>query len=211
MLVLGFARRGSRTLAPKREHMNRKKPGTVRIIGGHWRGRRLPVPELAGLRPSGDRSRETLFNWLQPSLRGARCADLFAGTGALGLEAASRGAVHTVLIEKAKMAARALRQNADVLQKDPAGEVTVVEGDAIQWLQDCAPRSLDIVFVDPPFGAGLEKRAMDLLAASDGLVTGGLVYLETSRKTPEIGLSPGFELLKQKELGDVRMQLLKKI
>ncbi|MGH8034736.1 MAG: RsmD family RNA methyltransferase, partial [Lysobacterales bacterium] len=85
------------------------KPGSVRIIGGVWRGRRLPVPDIAGLRPSGDRSRETLFNWLQPHLHNARCLDLFAGTGVLGLEAVSRGAASVVLVEKSKLAATTLR------------------------------------------------------------------------------------------------------
>ena len=82
--------------------MKRKQPGTVRIIGGEWRGRRLSVCDLPGLRPSGDRSRETLFNWLQLHIRGSRCVDLFAGSGALGLEAASRGAAEVILVEKSK-------------------------------------------------------------------------------------------------------------
>ena len=190
--------------------MSRKKPGTVRIIGGHWRGRRLPVPDLPGLRPSGDRSRETLFNWLQSSLRKARCADLFAGTGVLGLEAVSRGAAQAVLIEKSPKAARAIRQNVDVLSKDPAGEVSVVEGDALQWLQECAPGSLDIVFVDPPFDSGLERRVLQYLADLDCLVPGGLVYLESARIAPDSLIPSGFVTVKEKTVGEVRMRLLKK-
>lgn len=190
--------------------MSKKKAGTVRIIGGHWRGRRLPVPDLPGLRPSGDRSRETLFNWLQPHLRGARCADLFAGTGVLGLEAASRGAAQTRLIEKAPQAARAIKQSVDLLSKDPAGELMVIEGDVFRWLEECPPGSLDVVFVDPPFGQGLEKRVLSVLAEGDCLVAGGLVYLETSREAPETPLPRGVELLREKMLGEVRMQLLKK-
>jgi len=130
----------------------RKRPGSVRIIGGKWRGRRLPVRDLPGLRPSGDRSRETLFNWLQAHVHGAVCVDLFAGSGALGLEAASRGAAKVILVEKLSVAALDLR---DVLLALKADQVTVVESDALQWLQSCPAQSLDIAFVDPPFGLHL--------------------------------------------------------
>lgn len=191
--------------------MNRRKPGTVRIIGGRWRGRRLPVPDLPGLRPSGDRSRETLFNWLAPYLRGARCADLFAGTGVLGLEAASRGAASVVLVEKAAAAARALEENVATLTS--AGEhglVGVVRGDALQWLTDCAPGSLDVVFVDPPFGAGLVAGVLERLETGECLSPGGLVYLETARQDDQSTPGAAWELLKDKAVGEVRMRLLKK-
>jgi 16S rRNA (guanine966-N2)-methyltransferase len=192
--------------------MNRKKMGTVRIIGGRWRGRRLPVPDLHGLRPSGDRGRETLFNWLAPIIHGARCADLFAGTGALGLEAASRGAASVVLIEKQAAAARALRDNVALLQAgDPRGLITVEQGDGLAWLKACAAASLDIVFLDPPFGSGLDTAALDLLAAADVLAGDGLVYLETARQDPSPGVIEGWETLRDKALGEVRMRLLKKI
>ena len=186
-----------------------KKPGTVRIIGGRWRGRRLPVPDLPGLRPTGDRGRETLFNWLAPDIRGARCADLFAGTGALGFEAASRGAASVALVEKAGAAFRSLRENLELLL---AGEgdcdVTVVKSDALAWLQSCPAGSLDLAFVDPPFGSGLEGKALDLLAAGP-LRPGGLAYLETPRRG---GFVPGPDwlILKEKNLGDVKMRLIEK-
>ncbi len=127
---------------------NRKRQGSVRIIGGKWRGRRLPVRDLPGLRPSGDRSRETLFNWLQASVEGAVCVDLFAGSGALGLEAASRGAAEVVLVEKLRAAVSDLRA---VLLALKADQVTVIESDALQWLGSCPPQSVDIAFIDPPF------------------------------------------------------------
>jgi 16S rRNA (guanine966-N2)-methyltransferase len=191
-----------------------KKTGTVRIIGGRWRGRRLPVADLPGLRPSGDRSRETLFNWLQADIRGARCVDLFAGTGALGLEAASRGASRVVLIEQARRAARAIEDSARILAghdeqpAPPGGDgITVVRGDALRWLETCEPASIDIAFVDPPFDSGLAARALDRLAARGCLARGGRVYLETARQEA-MALPPGWCVVREKLLGEVRMQLL---
>ena len=140
--------------------MKRGKQGTVRIIAGQWRGTRLPIPDLPGLRPSGDRGRETLFNWLQASVRGARCADLFAGSGVLGLEAASRGAAQVTLIEKDVVAARHIQATIDKLG---AEQVRCVHSDALQWLRDQPEASLDIVFIDPPFGQGLAEKALALL------------------------------------------------
>lgn len=191
--------------------MNRKKPGTVRIIGGRWRGRRLPVPDLPGLRPSGDRSRETLFNWLAPYVRGARCADLFAGSGVLGFEAASRGAASVVLIEKAATAARSLTSNLEMLQTDDKDRnVRILNMDALAWLETCESQSLDLVFVDPPFGSGLEQRSLELLADNGCLAEGALVYLETARNSGGFMAGPGWETVKEKSVGDVQMRLLKK-
>jgi len=186
---------------------NRKRPGSVRIIGGEWRGRRLPVRDLPGLRPSGDRSREILFNWLQAYIRGAVCVDLFAGSGALGLEAASRGAAEVVLVEKLSVAARDLR---DVLLALKADQVTVVESDALQWLQSCPAQSLDIAFVDPPFGLHLETRALELIRIQNCIKPGGFVYIETARATAEIVAGPGWETTREKTIGEVRLLLLKK-
>lgn len=186
--------------------MKKKRPGTVRIIGGKWRGTRLPVPDLPGLRPSGDRSRETLFNWLQADVLGASCVDLFAGSGVLGLEAASRGAADVTLIENSRAAATMLRES---LQKLDAGQVRVVQADAIDWLAACEPQSLDVVFIDPPFSSGLHSRAIELLAAGDCVRKGGLIYLETPREMPPPVLPPGWEISREKLLGEVRMQLLK--
>jgi 16S rRNA (guanine966-N2)-methyltransferase len=192
--------------------MSRKQAGTVRIIGGRWRGRRLPVPDLPGLRPSGDRGRETLFNWLAPVIHGAHCADLFAGTGALGLEAASRGAATVVLVEKALAAARALGENVEALQaSDPRGRIEVVHGDALDWLAGCAPGSLDVVFLDPPFGSGLDAAALSLLRGGEALAEGGFVYLETARQERSAEAVEGWKTLRDKTLGEVRMRLLKKI
>jgi 16S rRNA (guanine966-N2)-methyltransferase len=185
----------------------RKKPaGTVRIIGGKWRGTRLPVRDIPGLRPSGDRGRETLFNWLQLHIHGARCADLFAGSGVLGLEAASRGASRVVLVEKSKPAAEDIRESISRLN---AAGVEVVQGDAIAWLAGCEPETLDIVFIDPPFGTGLETRAMELLTSGSCVRKGGFVYLETARDEPVGVPGPAWEMLKETVMGEVRYRLLR--
>ncbi len=185
----------------------KKKPGSVRIISGKWRGRRLPIPDLPGLRPSGDRCRETLFNWLQPHIKGAHCADLYAGTGALGLEAASRGADEVILVEKDRRAARAIRES---LQKLDNCTVELIEADAIAWLDSQGPDSMDIVFIDPPFGSDLEAQSLNKLEQRGCVTSGGLVYLETAAEAPRLKPGPGWEIVKEKTLGDVRMQLLKK-
>ena len=188
--------------------MKKKRPGTVRIIGGKWRGTRLPVPDLPGLRPSGDRGRETLFNWLQANIHGAYCVDLFAGSGVLGIEAASRGAADVTLIEKSRVAATTIRETVKRLDSD---RVRVVQADAIEWLAGCEPQSLDIVFIDPPFSSGLEGRSLELLATGDSVRKGGCVYLETAREISPPAPPPGWEITREKLLGEVRMQLLKKV
>jgi len=188
--------------------MKKKSTGTVRIIGGQWRGTRLPVPDLPGLRPSGDRSRETLFNWLQMHIRGARCVDLYAGSGVLGLEAASRGAAEVILVEKSRQATLHLRAS---LKRLNAERIEVIEADAITWLAHCDPQTMDIVFIDPPFGTGLEARSLELLTAGNCVSPSGFVYIETAREAPEITPTAGWESAKEKTLGEVRMQLLKKV
>jgi 16S rRNA (guanine966-N2)-methyltransferase len=198
------ARKGA--FAVKRQA--KKPPGSVRIIGGLWRGRRLPVPDIEGLRPSGDRCRETLFNWLQPSLRNAKCVDLFAGTGVLGFEAVSRGATHAVLVEKSRAAAGMLRQSVGMLA---TAQVSVVEDDALCWLLQQAPASMDIVFVDPPFALNVAEKVIATLVQSQALRPGGLVYLESAAAGPVPAPGQGWELLKEKQLGEVRMQLFKRL
>ena len=136
--------------------------GSVRIVGGRWRGTRLAVPDLDGLRPSSDRVRETLFNWLQPALPGAVVLDLFAGSGALGLEAVSRGAVQALLVERDQVLADALR--ATVQRLGAAGQVQVVQADALDWLaRSVAPYRFDIAFLDPPFEGDLWEAALRVL------------------------------------------------
>ena len=145
-------------------------------------------------------------------MRNANCVDLFAGTGVLGLEAASRGAAQVTLIEKDPQAARAIEQSIELLSSDPGqAEVRVISTDALRWLQSCPADQLDIVFIDPPFGSGLDSRALELIDECDCLARGALVYLETARQSAETPLPAGWITDREKQLGEVRMQLLKKI
>lgn len=213
--------------------------GKLRIIGGQWRGRRLSVPDASGLRPTGDRAREVLFNWLQDRIRGARCLDLFAGTGALGLEAASRGAASVTLVERDRKLAALL---ARVAAEWPGGDMLhIVRGDALVWLareaessagrQDLAPGGapFDLVFVDPPFDAGLYARTLAALRRPGLLAAGARVYVESAARSPApvtagetacesasspcmaadfAGPEPAWEIVRDKRVGEVRMQLL---
>jgi 16S rRNA (guanine966-N2)-methyltransferase len=183
--------------------------GRLRIIGGGWRGRRLPVADQPGLRPTGDRIRETLFNWLAPVITGSRCLDCFAGSGALGLEAASRGAAEVVMIERAAPVARLLRTNAALLTgTDPAAPaIDVIQADSLLWLARTPPRPFDICFLDPPFAAGLLGDAMGLLAGRGWLAPSALVYLETAKSAGLPELPPGWTLHRDKTAGQVRYVL----
>ncbi|WP_296250411.1 16S rRNA (guanine(966)-N(2))-methyltransferase RsmD [uncultured Stenotrophomonas sp.] len=148
-------------MSPVRGKAPAAASGQVRIVGGRWRNTRLQVPELPGLRPTSDRVRETLFNWLMPKLPGARVLDLFAGSGALGLEAVSRGAAFAQLVERDPQLVAALR---GVVGRLGAGaQVEVIAGDALQWLGSAPPARADVVFLDPPFAAGLWEQVIERL------------------------------------------------
>lgn len=165
--------------------------GEVRIIGGRWRGTRLPVTDVAGLRPTADRVRETLFNWLMPVLPGARVLDLFAGSGALGLEALSRGAAQAVLVEHDAAAAASLRASVQRLQ----AQARVVDGDALHWLAsaDAAGQApADIVFVDPPFSAGLWNAVLQDLPAR--MAADAWLYVESPAGSEPPPPPPGWHL-----------------
>lgn len=178
--------------------------GAVRIIGGRWRGTRLPVADRQGLRPTSDRVRETLFNWLQPMLHGARVLDLFAGTGALGLEALSRGAEAAVLVERDPVLAASLRQ---VAAKLPGGErATVVCADAPGWLRE-APGGFDLAFVDPPFSGDLWRPV--LAALDDTLADEAWLYVESPPDAvAEPG--PGWRLHREGRTREVRYALYRR-
>ena len=137
------------------------REGTIRIIAGEWRSRRLPVVDVPGLRPSGDRARETLFNWLHPYIPGAVCVDLFAGTGALGFEAASRGAAAVTLVDKHAFVIDHLQENIEALE---ASQVSVHHGDAMRFLQDQPRNHFDIIFVDPPFQERMDEADIEVVA-----------------------------------------------
>ncbi len=183
------------------------KHNQVRIIGGEWRGRKLEFPTVQGLRPTPDRVRETLFNWLQPYLPGSRCLDLFAGTGVLGFEAASRGAANATLIERDSSVYRALEHNVDKL--DASARVALEHRDALQYLQRGCQQQFDIIFIDPPYGKDLVAAAIAAITRSHCLKAGGLVYMEHESDADAPVLPENWLELKHKRAGQVSYYLLR--
>lgn len=179
--------------------MARGPRNQLRLIGGEWRGRRLAFPDVPGLRPTGDRIRETLFNWLAPCLPGARCLDLFAGSGALGLEAASRGASRVVMLDTVPAVTRLLREHCATLG---ATGVTVLQADALRYL-DGPAEPFDIVFLDPPFHQGLLRPCCERLESHGWLASRAWIYLELERELGEPELPAGWELHRAKTAGEV--------
>ncbi|MGO3126670.1 MAG: 16S rRNA (guanine(966)-N(2))-methyltransferase RsmD [Luteimonas sp.] len=180
-------------------------PGRVRIVGGRWRGTRLDVPQVAGLRPTSDRVRETLFNWLQPVLPGARVLDLFAGTGALGLEAVSRGAASAVLVERDLGLVAALTATAARLS---GGDVVLVQrGDAVSIASALPAGSIDIAFVDPPFAADVWAQAFAALAPA--LAADAWLYVESMAERPALP-SPGWQLHRELETREAHCALYRR-
>jgi len=177
---------------------------SVRIIGGGWRGRRVRFPDIPGLRPTPDRVRETLFNWLQDGIAGARCLDLFAGSGALGLEALSRGAKELVFVEQAVAAARALQEQ--LIRFGGQARAQVAEMGAARYLRS-VPQAFDIVFLDPPFGRDALAEYVPLLDEGRWLKPGALVYLENEKKAGVPALPAHWQLLKSKSAGEVGYHL----
>lgn len=175
--------------------LSRQKTNAIRIIGGRWRSRILHFPDVPGLRPTPDRVRETLFNWLGQRLDGWRCLDLFAGSGALGFEAASRGAAEVVLVERDAKALAALREN--VLKLDAAERVRIQPADARSYL-DGACGNFDLILLDPPFGAGLLPGILSLAATR--LAPGGRIYAE-SGNPPEVESAAGLSVLRRSRAG----------
>ena len=198
-------------MAASKRGRGRSGAGELRIIAGRWRSRKLRFPIIVGVRPTPNRVRETLFNWLQPWLPGARCLDLFAGSGALGLEALSRGAGEVVLVERNPDVAAALRYNLAQLK---AANAEPVETDALSLLAHGPVRAFDIVFLDPPFnpdpGADdVLARCCVLLESRGWLKPEGLVYLEApaGRAPP---LPPAWTLIRSKQAGRVGYHLLRR-
>ncbi len=183
-----------------------RAPHEVRIIGGQWKRTRLPVADRPGLRPTPDRVRETLFNWLGQDLTGWEVVDAFAGTGALGLEAASRGASRVLLVEQEAAQVDSLRA---LVKRLSAQAVTVERGNAISVLQRLAPGSCDLVMLDPPFDAGLYDKA--LAAAAPTLRPAGWLYLEAPTAWTEAALAPlGLTLHRHLKAGAVHAHLLQR-
>ncbi|EJG0602746.1 16S rRNA (guanine(966)-N(2))-methyltransferase [Cronobacter sakazakii] len=185
-----------------------KKPtssgsGQIRIIGGQWRGRKLPVPDSPGLRPTTDRVRETLFNWLAPYLVGARCLDCFAGSGALGLEALSRYAADATLLEMERGVAQQLQKNLATLKSSAA---KVVNTNTLNFLnQNGEPH--DIVFVDPPFRKGLLEETLNLLETRGWLAPQALIYVESEVENGLPSVPASWQLHREKVAGQVAYRL----
>lgn len=185
-----------------------RPPGRIRIIAGRFRGRRITVANLPGLRPTPERTRETLFNWLQGRLDGARVLDMFAGSGALGFEALSRGASEVLLLEKDRRACLQLSEVAASLDPD---HCHVLQADALAWRRSSV-RPFDLILVDPPFAAGLAVAALTQIRKQQLLAVDGRVYCETSVQDqpapwehPDSGT---WEVLKETRAGDSRAVLL---
>jgi 16S rRNA (guanine966-N2)-methyltransferase len=178
----------------------------LRIIGGAWRGRRLRFPAQSEIRPTPDRVRETLFNWLATRIPGARCLDLFAGSGALGLEALSRGAREVVFVERDPVAAREVRAR---LAEWGATGGRVQLADAVGFLREPA-ESFDIVFLDPPFASDLLSRTALLLEEGGWLAADALIYVETDAHDGLPDLPHGWQVTKAKEAGAVGYYLAKR-
>ena len=172
----------------------------MRIIAGLWRGRRLRFPSAMELRPTPDRVRETLFNWLQGTIVDARCLDLFAGSGALGFEAASRGAAEAVLVERDPRVAAALRESAASFATQ---RLAILAADAFAYLQG-PPRPFDVVFLDPPFGAGRLAELCTLLEQGAWLAPRAWIYLENAASDVLVPLPQGWEAVRETRAGEVR-------
>ena len=181
--------------APARRH-------EVRLIGGQWKRSKLPVADAPGLRPSPDRVRETLFNWLGQDLSGWRCLDAFAGSGALGFEAASRGADAVVLLERDRRLAARL---AESKQRLNATQLRIETTDALAWMARCPPESFELVFIDPPFDAELVAPALAL--AQRLVVAQGFVYVEAGHA---VAAPAGMRLHREGRAGAVHFQLLQR-
>lgn len=178
-----------------------RRQGQVRIIGGEHRRRILHFPDLPGLRPTADRVRETLFNWLGQELTGMSCLDTFAGSGALGFEAASRHAVRVVMLESSRPACEALRQNRDLLKLD---KVEIQQAEALAWMRTTAEK-FDLIFLDPPFASGLLEQALPLAAGL--LKPEGWLYLEQAER---IAAPEGFIIHREGRAGQSRFALLRR-
>jgi 16S rRNA (guanine966-N2)-methyltransferase len=181
-------------------------PGRIRIIGGQLRNSRLDVPDLPGLRPTAERVRETLFNWLAPVIAGARCLDLCAGTGALGIEALSRGAASVQFVERDARAAQALRDNLARL-KASGGQVAAI--DALAFLQG-AGQPYGLVFLDPPFALGMWEALAQRLEQGGWLARGAWIYVESPRGTV-LSLPDSWAVHREGTAGEVRYALYRRV
>ena len=192
-------------MAARKSAGKKKSPaGQLRIVAGNWRSRLLRIADVDGLRPTAERIRETLFNWLGAGIHGTRCLDLCAGTGALGLEALSRGASDVVFVDSSAEAVKVLRANAGSLS---ASGAEILHADAREFLERAATRPFDIVFLDPPFAAELHDELCRLLQKQNWLAANARIYIESDKDKPEVKVPDGWQILKNKTAGNVRYML----
>jgi 16S rRNA (guanine966-N2)-methyltransferase len=188
----------------KTSDKKKSQAGQLRIVAGNWRSRLLQIADVPGLRPTSERIRETLFNWLAPRIIGAKCLDVCAGTGALGLEALSRGAGEVVFVERSAVAFEILKSNIALLG---GANADVLNVDARHYLDGPSTRRFDIVFLDPPFAADLYDELCRLLIEQRWLADDARIYIEMDKHQPEFCLPSGWQELKNKTAGKVRYML----
>lgn len=190
----------------KQQKQTSKAMGEVRVIAGLWRGRKLPVLNAEGLRPTTDRVKETLFNWLMMDVANARCLDCFAGSGSLGIEALSRQAQAVVFLEKFANAAQQLKKNLASLKTDKG---TVINTDTLAYLaQKNNDNPFDIIFIDPPFHHQFVPQILPLLQQNNWLAENALIYVETEKNHPPLPLAENWQIIKEKSAGMVTSRLI---
>ncbi|NOI31958.1 16S rRNA (guanine(966)-N(2))-methyltransferase RsmD [Vibrio coralliilyticus] len=192
----------------RQQNTSQKKPSTgfVRIISGLWRGRKLPVHDAEGLRPTTDRIKETLFNWLAQDVPQAKCLDLFAGSGGLGFEAASRQADKVTMIELNPNAFKQLEKNIAALNSN---NLTAINSDALSFLQQ-AGTPHHVVFIDPPFRKGLLEQTVTLLESNGWLANDAMIYIETEKELALEGIPTNWHLHREKTAGQVSYRLFER-
>ncbi|WP_281630807.1 16S rRNA (guanine(966)-N(2))-methyltransferase RsmD [Vibrio sp. St2] len=192
----------------RQQNTSQKKPSTgfVRIISGLWRGRKLPVHDAEGLRPTTDRVKETLFNWLAQDVPQAKCLDLFAGSGGLGFEAASRQADKVTMIELNPTAFKQLEKNIAALNSD---NLTAINSDTLSFLQQ-AGTPHHVVFIDPPFRKGLLEQTVTLLESNGWLANDAMIYIETEKELALEGIPTNWHLHREKTAGQVSYRLFER-
>lgn len=180
--------------------------GAIRIISGQWRGRKLPVLNAEGLRPTTDRTKETLFNWLMQNVHGLNGLDAFSGSGSLGFEALSRGAKSMAFLEMNAQAAKQLKSNIALLKASPE-QAQVYQQDTLSYLNQQASQSFDLIFIDPPFGQGLVAPVLEKIVKNGWLAPGGWVYLEMEQPAPCL-IPEHWRVLKVKETPQFSYRLM---
>ncbi|MFC1237592.1 16S rRNA (guanine(966)-N(2))-methyltransferase RsmD [Vibrio sp. F74] len=190
-----------------KNNLQKKQPeGSIRIIAGLWRGRKLPVFNAEGLRPTTDRVKETLFNWIYQDVPHAKCLDLFAGSGGLGFEAASRQAKQVVMLELNVQAHKQLIQNITTLR---AESIEAINSDSLSYL-DKQGTPFDIVFIDPPFRKGLLEKSLKLLEENNWLAENAMIYIETEKELTLTGIPDNWSLYREKKAGQVSYRLFER-